>query len=110
MKPWTRNDTRDWMFQVEHRLEDINYYLDDCYRWCINNDVYDYKMVFACAFTTCIWVCNQRNESISYVELLEILQKEELHDASSTDKVYQVCPSYAALEHEELLALVIKMF
>ena len=26
MKYWSRNDTKEWIVQLEHRIEDIDYY------------------------------------------------------------------------------------
>jgi hypothetical protein len=108
MSTWVRDDTRDWISQIENRIEDIDYYLDACYRWCINHDIYDDRQVFACAFTTCVWVSSQRNETISYTELLEILKKDKF--VVGSDKLYDLSPKYAGLDHEELLEIIIKSF
>jgi hypothetical protein len=33
-KIWSRDDTKEWVIQLEHRLEDIDYYLKKTVDWC----------------------------------------------------------------------------
>lgn len=54
MKYWSRDDTREWINQLEHRVDDIDYYLDRTLAWCDEYGVYDEKVVFMCSFLTCI--------------------------------------------------------
>lgn len=73
MKPWTREDTQFWVAQLEHRIEDIDYYLQQTVEWCENNDIYRDDAVFACALMTVLWVSTQRGEPLSKREAMEIL-------------------------------------
>lgn len=73
MKPWTREDTRDWIVQLELRVEDLNYYLKQTVQWCEENNILNDKTVFACGLMTALWVVWQRNETISRWEIMEIL-------------------------------------
>jgi hypothetical protein len=109
MKPWLREDTKEWIAQVEHRIEDIDYYLKRTLEWCEINDVYRDEQVFMCSFLTCIWVCRMRNEQVSYNELLEILGLES-HTVPDTDKLYDLGPMLENLDHEEILNLAVKHF
>jgi hypothetical protein len=109
MKPWLREDTRDWLAQVEHRIEDIDYYLNRTLDWCENNGVYRDEQVFMCSFLTCVWVCSMRNEQVSYNELLEILGL-ETHSILEADRLYDLGPMFENLDHEEMLNLAVKNF
>lgn len=73
MKPWTREDTQTWIMQLEHRIEDIEYYLHETYQWCEDNDIYREDAVFACMLMTVLWVSSQRDEPLSKREAMEIL-------------------------------------
>jgi hypothetical protein len=106
MKPWTREDTKEWIIQLENRIEDIDYYLKETTRWCEDNFVYDDKTVFMCSFLTCLWVCHMRNEIISYKELLEILGLEHMY--TGEDSIYNLGPQLKNVEHEDLLKLIVR--
>lgn len=106
MKPWTREDTKFWISQLEHRIEDIDYYLKKTVEWCENHYVYNDKHVFMLSFLTVVWVSNMRDEPISYVELLEILGMPELIEGE--DKIYSLGLELLNVGHEELLELVYK--
>jgi hypothetical protein len=73
MKPWTRDDTKFWVSQLENRIEDIEYYLGETIIWCENNDIYSDTTIFACMLMTVLWVSSQRGESLSKREAMEIL-------------------------------------
>jgi len=105
---WTREDTRYWIKQLEHRINDINYYLNQTVEWCENNYIYDHDRVFICSFITCIWVCHQRDELITYNELLEMLGLENM--VIDEDKIYELDGQYIDFSHEEVLEAVIKKF
>lgn len=105
MKPWTREDTKFWISQLEHRIEDIEYYLKETIEWCEENYVYDDRKVFMLSFLTVIWVSNMRDEPISYVELLEILGIPEM--IVGEDKIYELGPEFLNVSHDQLLNLVL---
>ncbi len=98
---WTREDTRYWITQLENRIEDIDYYLQRTVQWCEDNYVYDNDQVFIYSFITCVWVSYQRNEAISYSELLEILGIEKPDEFE--DKIYELGDQFTDIDHEELL-------
>lgn len=103
---WTRDQTREWIAQLEHRVEDIDYYLKQTIAWCEANYIYDDRKVFMCSFLTCVWVCHMRRELISYKELLEILGLENIY--AGDDSTYDLGPALEDIDHEELLNLVIR--
>lgn len=105
---WDRQSTRDWIAQLEHRLEDIGYYLQETIKWCERNDVYDDRTVFACTVMTAVWVSHMREEPISKQELFEILGVKDWDTIE--DAVYEFNSEYANYEHEELLEMVARSF
>lgn len=107
MRPWTRDDTKNWIVSLEGRLDDIAHYLDLTTEWCDENFIDDERTVFMCCFLTCIWVSNLRGESISYIELMEMLGIEEAEDLD--EKIYELDPEYLDLTHNELLRKAVKV-
>lgn len=106
MKPWTRDDTKLWISQLEYRIKDIDHYLRKTIEWCEDNYVYDDRHVFMLSFLTVIWVSNMRSEPISYVELLEILGIPDM--IMGEDKIYNLGPEALDIDHEQLLNMVLK--
>jgi hypothetical protein len=72
-KPWTRENTKDWLSQLRNRVEDIDYYLMQTIEWCENNGVYEDERVFICSVMTVVWVSHMRGEPVTRREALEIL-------------------------------------
>jgi hypothetical protein len=108
VKRWTRDDTREWIAQLENRVEDIDYYLTRAVDWCEQNGVWNDRKVFACCAMTVIWVSHMRNEPISRRELFELL---DIKDADSiADAEYTLDPKMLDKEFEEILDLVIQTF
>jgi len=105
-RPWTRNDTKDYVHKVESRLEDFNYYLKRTVEWCENNGVFENKRILLCCLISCIWVSSMREEQVSFQEIVELVGLEEFED-TTLDKVYQVCEEFRYLDHEEILELLI---
>lgn len=105
---WDRQSTRNWIAQLEHRLEDIEFYLRRTIEWCDQNDVYSEQTIFACTVMTAVWVSHMRNEPISKHELFEILGVKDWDKVE--DAVYEFNSEFEALEHEELLEMVVKTF
>lgn len=106
MKPWTREDTKFWISQLENRVSDISYYLHQTAKWCEDHFIHDDRKVFMCNFLTCVWVCHMRNEEITYKELLEILGLEDFY--TGDDSVYSLGKDIRDVEHDELLSLIIR--
>lgn len=106
MNYWSRNDTKEWISQLENRLDDIDYYLTNTFTWCADNEIEDKRIVFMCAFLTCVWVSEMRDESISFVELMEMLQIKEWE--CDEDKLYELNKEWIGLDHDELLVKVVE--
>lgn len=108
MKPWTRDDTKEWIAHLENRIEDIDFYLKRALEWCNENEVYSDRIVFVCSIMTIVWVCHLRNEPVSKLELFEILGVKNWHDAK--DEILGFNPAYEDMELEELLEHVVHSF
>jgi hypothetical protein len=106
--PWTRAQTQDWISQLENRLEDIDYYLNQTVEWCETNNIYDDQIVFTCALMTVVWVSHMRGEPLSKREALEIVG---IIDAESVeDQEYRLDAEFSDYDHEELLEAVVSRF
>lgn len=103
---WSRDNTRDWINQIESRLEDMHYYLEKSMMWCEHNGIYENSRVLMCSLITCIWVASMRNEPISFREIVEIMGLTEFED-SNLDKIYGICNEFQILDHEEILSMLI---
>jgi hypothetical protein len=110
MKYWSRDDTKEWIIQLEHRLEDIDYYLAKTVDWCDEYGIDDDRVVFMCSFLTCVWVSQMRGEPISFTELMEMIGVEEWESTSTEDKVYELDDKFADLDHFELLEKAVETF
>ena len=108
MKYWSRNDTKEWIAQLEHRIEDIDYYLDRTIDWCEEYGIDDNRVVFMCSFLTCIWVSHMRDEPITFTELMEMLGVDEWD--SDEEKIYELDDKWAQLDHHEFLEQVVETF
>lgn len=104
--PWTRNDTKDFIHQIESRIEDIDYYLKRTVEWCEQNGVWENKRVLMCCLISCIWVSSMRQEEISFREIVEYVGLTEFED-TTLDKIYGICEEFRCLEHEEILQMLI---
>lgn len=105
MRPWTREDTRDWIVQLELRIEDLNYYLMQTVQWCEENNIRDNRTVFACSLMTALWVVWQRNESITRWELMEVLGVRDWN--SVPDEEVELGPKFQGVDLEDILAQVV---
>lgn len=105
---WSRNDTKEWIVQLEHRIDDIEYYLDRTLKWCEEYGVDDERVIFLCSFLTCVWVSTMRGEPITFIELMEILGVEGLHQ--DEEKIYELSGTWAELDHIELLEKALEKF
>ncbi len=106
MKIWTREDTKEWIHQVENRIEDIDYYLKRTLEWCEEREIYDERSVLLLNFITIIWVCWMRGEPISYVELMDIMGLPNM--VIEDDKLYSLGDKFSDLDHEEMLTIVLR--
>lgn len=108
MNYWSRQDTKEWIAQLEDRLEDISHYLDKTHEWCDAHYIEDEKLIFLCSFLTCIWVSQLRGEPISYTELMEMLGITDVD--SDEEKLYELDSEYVDLTHKELLHHAVTTF
>lgn len=108
MKYWSRADTKEWISQLEHRIEDIDYYLNRTAEWCEDYGIDDSKVVFMCSFLTCIWVSHMRDEPITFTELMEMLGVEEWE--ADEEKIYELDDKWGELDHHEFLEKVVETF
>ena len=105
-KVWTREHTQHWIAQLENRLEDIDYYLNQTVDWCEDRGVLNDQAVFACAVMTVIWVSHMRSEPLSKREVLEIVGVADFYDAE--DDEYALSERFHGMELEELLEMVVE--
>jgi hypothetical protein len=105
---WSRADTKHWIAQLEHRIEDIEYYLRRTVEWCEENNVYEDRIVLACAVMTAAWVSHMRQEPLSKHEIFEILGIDGWDKVE--DALFEFNSDYEHLEHEELLQMIINSF
>lgn len=109
MKYWSRDDTKEWVAQLENRLEDIGYYLQQTVDWCEENSVYDDQQVFACAALTVIWVSHMRGERLTKKEMFELIGIQGWEDIAE-DLEYSLGSEWAGYELEEILDEVVNRF
>jgi len=108
MNYWTRENTKEWIAQLEDRLEDIAHYLEITEEWCDEYGVEDDRVIFMCMFLTCIWVSQLRDEDITYIELMEMLGIEDSEPGA--EKFYELDDRYLNLTHIELLEEAVSTF
>lgn len=104
MSYWSREDTKDWITQVQLRLEDINFYLAETVRYCESRGITDNTQVLVLSIMTCIWVSSMRNEPITLSEVADILGLEDLSLVS--DKTYHLGAKLCLLDFEQMLDVV----
>lgn len=105
MKPWLREDTRDWIAQLELRVEDINYYLNETVSWLENHEEGRDEVCFACAMMTLVWVAYQRSEPITRWELMEILGVKDFH--YMPDEELELGELYRSMDLENVLESIL---
>lgn len=106
MSIWSRDNTKEWIIQLENRIEDIDYYLVRTVEWCEQNGIWDDEKVFGLAFVTVLWVCHMRGEDVSRKEIIEIIGIAGWEDAE--DAVMDLGDQLSTLDHEEMLQIVAK--
>ena len=105
-KPWTRDDTRDWITQLELRVEDIDYYLQETVTWLEEHDVERDEVCFACAMMTVVWVAHQRCEPITRWELMEILGVKDWQDFP--DEELELGQKFSGMDLEHILTTIVE--
>ena len=101
---WTRDQTKDWVSQLENRIEDIDYYLRNTIEWCEERGVYNDQAVFACSVMTVIWVSHMRQEPISKREVFEILGIKDWDQIA--DDIFELSPEFQNYDLNDLLEMV----
>lgn len=105
MRYWSRDNTREWINQLQNRVEDIHYYLAETIKYCEKNAIFDNKDVLILSIMTCVWVVGMRNETISLSEMIEILN---LDMPITDDKIFDMGRQMEGLDFEQMLAIVSK--
>ncbi len=101
---WTRDQTREWISQLENRIEDIEYYLLKTLDWCEERGLYNEQAVFTCSMLTVVWVSHMRQESISQREIFEILGIKDWDQAA--DNTFELAATFHHYDLEDLLEMV----
>jgi hypothetical protein len=105
-KYWNRDSTKEWITQLENRLEDLDYYLNRTVEWAENNGLTDQESIFSLGFVTVLWVCYMRSEEVSRQEIYELLGIEDWQEAE--DHVMELGDQLSDLDYEDMLNLVAK--
>jgi hypothetical protein len=105
MEPWTRDDTRYWIEQVENRVDDIDFYLQRTTEWCEDRDIYDNLIVISCMIVTVLWVTEMRQESISKREIYELIGIRDWYNAP--EEAFALSDQYKELDIDELLEIAV---
>ena len=103
-KYWNRDSTKEWIAQLENRLEDLDYYLNRTVEWAENNGLTDQESIFSLGFVTVLWVCYMRSEEVSRQEIYELLGIEDWQEAD--DCVMELGDQLSDLDYEDMLNLV----
>ena len=103
-KYWNRDSTKEWIAQLENRLEDLDYYLNRTVEWAENNGLTDQESIFSLGFVTVLWVCYMRSEEVSRQEIYELLGIEDWQEAD--DCVMELGDQLSGLDYEDMLNLV----
>lgn len=107
-KPWTRDDTRNWIEQVENRLRDFDYYNARTLDWCANNYIYEPTLIVACSMVTMLWVSALRGENCTQREILEILGVMGWESVGNIE--FSLGQDFVEYDHDQLLETVVSMF
>ena len=105
---WNRDNTLEWIAQLEHRIEDITYHVNQAVEWCKKHDIYSDEKIIACMVITVIWVANMRNEQISRREVFEILGFTDTEGID--DDIYELNTQMLDKDLDELLNDVIQSY
>lgn len=108
MQSWTYTDTKCWIKLLENRVNDFTHFLNKTNQWCEDNYIHDEDLIFICHFLTCIWVSTERDEPITYSEIMEMLGFGIV--AEEHDKLYELGDKYRGMTHSELMRFIIKTF
>jgi hypothetical protein len=103
-KYWNRTSTKEWIAQLENRLEDLDYYLNRTIEWAEENNIIGQEKIFSLGFVTVLWVCHMRSEDVSRQEVYELLGVEDWQDAD--DCVMELGDQLSDMDYEDMLTLV----
>lgn len=105
-KHWNIYDTKLWINQLENRIEDIDYYLNQTVNYCEANNIINNETVFTLSFLTVLWVSYMREELISRREIFEILCIKDWEDLP--DAPVELGAKLSDFDLQELLSVVSK--
>jgi len=108
-KPWIREDTKEWITQMENRVQDMQYYLEEAILWLSVHGYHHPDMTIACLTMTCVWVANMRNEPITAHEIMEMIGA-DTEEVEIKDDIFELAPNYHGWEIEEIWYHVIRQY
>lgn len=103
-KYWNRSSTKEWITQLENRLEDLDYYLNRTIVWAESNNIVEQEKIFSLGFVTVLWVCHMRSEDVSRREVYELLGVDDWQEAE--DCVMELGNQLSDMDYEDMLNLV----
>lgn len=108
-KPWLRGDTQEWIAQMENRVADMQYYLEEALLWLASQGYCRPEITIACLTMTCVWVSNMRNEKITAHEIMEIIGA-STEDAQTPNSIFELAPQFKEWNIEEIWYHVIRQY
>lgn len=100
-RPWSRNDTQEWIAQMETRVADMQYYLGEALLWLASQGYCRPEITIACLTMTCVWVSNMRNEQITAHEIMEMIGA-STEDAKTPNSIFELAPQFKGWDIEEI--------
>ena len=104
---WSRENTQEWLSQIENRLEDFEYYLHQTSEWCEVHGIWDDATIFMCCVMTIVWVSHMRGEQLTKNEVYELLGFDQHIDDNG---LYELGKEFQDLDHESMLYKVVRDF
>ena len=108
-KPWLRNDTQEWIAQMENRVADMQYYLEEASLWLSVQGFCRPEIMIACFTMTCVWVAHLRGEQITSHEIMELIGA-STEDISMKNYVFELAPNYQEWQIEEIWYHVVRQY
>lgn len=108
-KPWMRSDTQEWIVQMENRIADMRYYLDEASKWLMFHGYNRSDIMIACFTMTCVWVASMRNEQITNTEIMDLIGASS-YDLDLGNQIFELSPRYKLWDIEEIWHHVVRQY
>lgn len=108
-RPWMRENTQEWIAQMENRVADMQYYLQEALLWLALNGYNRPEITVACLTMTCVWVAHMRNECITSHEIMELIGA-ETDEVNTPDDIFELSSDYKSWQIEEIWYHVIRQY